>query len=76
MFGVHISNDKGNDVEDAKIFKRHLLLWQFQDVFPAEIQKFPHHREVCFSIELVPGETTTSKERYRTNTLELVELTL
>ena len=36
----------------------------------------PPHREVEFSIELVPGETATSKAPYRMRTLELVELKL
>ena len=29
MFAVHISSDKGKDVEDAKIFKRYHVLQQF-----------------------------------------------
>eukprot|EP00253_Pinus_taeda_P033935 PITA_33935 len=51
--------DKVKDVEDAKILKRYLVLQQFQNVFLAEIPEFPPHREVDFSIELVPGETPT-----------------
>jgi len=34
MFAVHISSDKGKVVEDTKIFKRYLILQQYQDVFP------------------------------------------
>jgi len=26
MFAIHVSNDEGKDVEDAKIFKRYLVL--------------------------------------------------
>jgi len=45
-------------------------------VFPIEIIEFPSRREVDFSIELMLGGTTTSKETYRMCTLELVELML
>lgn len=45
-------------------------------MFPVEISEFPPHRELDFSIELVPGETPKSKEPYRMSTLELVELKL
>jgi len=76
MFVVHISNDKGKDVKDVEIFKRYLVLQQFQDEFPAEIPKLPPHKEVDFSIELVPGATPTSKEPYKISALELVELKL
>eukprot|EP00253_Pinus_taeda_P022505 PITA_22505 len=41
-----------------------------------DISEFPPHREVDFSIELVPGETPTSKPPYRMSTLELVDLKL
>lgn len=36
--------------------------------------KFPHHREVEFSIELMSGVAPTSKVSYKMITLELVEL--
>jgi len=52
-FAVHISSDKGKDVEDAEVLIRYLILQQFQDVFPIEISEFPPHKEVDFSIELV-----------------------
>ena len=73
---MHISSDKGKDVEDAKIFKRYPIVKQFQDVFPAEISEFPPHQEVDFYIDLVPGETPTSKAPHRMRTPELVELKL
>ena len=76
MLAVHISSDKGKDVEDEKIFKRYLVLQWFQDVFPVEIPEFRPHREVDFSIELVLGATPTSKEPYRISTPNLVELKL
>eukprot|EP00253_Pinus_taeda_P011025 PITA_11025 len=47
---VHISSDKGNDIEDAKVLKRYLVLQQF--AFPIDISEFLPHREVEFSIEL------------------------
>jgi len=36
----------------------------------------PPHREVDFSIELIPGETLTSKPPYNMSTPEMVELKL
>ena len=59
LFFMHISSDKGKEVEDADVLRRYPILQQFQDVFLAEISKFPSHREVDFSIELVPRETQT-----------------
>eukprot|EP00253_Pinus_taeda_P004286 PITA_04286 len=73
---VHISSDKGKDIEDVEVLKRYLVLWQFQDVFLANILKLPPHREVDFSIDLMLGATPTSKALYRMGTLELVELKL
>ena len=76
LFVVHISSDKGKDVKDVGIFNRYTILQQFQDVFPTEILEFPLHREVDFSIELVPREAPASKAPYRMSTPELVELKL
>lgn len=36
-FGVHVSTEKGKDVEDIGVLKRYLVLQQFQDVFPTYI---------------------------------------
>jgi len=75
-FVVHISSDKGKDVEDAKILKRYLVLQQYNDVFPTEILELPLHRELDLSIELVPGAASTSKAPYSMSSPELVELKL
>jgi len=76
MFVVHISSDKGEEVEDENVIRRYAVLQQFQNVFLEDITKFPPHREVEFSIELVLGATPTSKSPYRMRTPELVELNL
>eukprot|EP00253_Pinus_taeda_P021902 PITA_21902 len=76
MFVVHISSDKGKEVEDADVLRRYQVLQQFQDLFPKEITEFLPHREVEFSIELVPEASLTLKSPYRMSTLELVELKL
>eukprot|EP00253_Pinus_taeda_P030517 PITA_30517 len=76
FFVVHISSDKGKEVEDEGVLKGYLVLQQFQDVFPVDISELPTHREVDFSIELVCGSTPTSKAPYMMSTLELVELKL
>ena len=59
MFAVHISSDKGKEVEDADVLRKYIVLQQFQDVFLEDITKLPPHKEVAFSIELVPREATT-----------------
>eukprot|EP00253_Pinus_taeda_P016944 PITA_16944 len=76
LFAVHISNDKGKEVEDADVLRRYLVLQYFQDVFPIDILDFPPHREVEFSIELVLRVAPTSKAPYRMSTPEFVELKL
>jgi len=41
MFVIHISSDKGKDVEDAEIFKRYHVLQQYQDMFLEKILESP-----------------------------------
>jgi len=76
LFAVHISSDKGKEVKDADVLSRYPILQQFQDVFLVEISEFPLHREVYFSIELVPWAPPTSKSPYKMSTPELVEIKL
>lgn len=76
LFPVHISSDKGKEVEDANVLGRYPVLQQFQDVFPIDISEFPPHKEVYFSIELVLREAPVSKEPYRISKPKLVELKL
>ena len=75
-FVVHISSDKGKDVEDAEVLKRYLVLQQFKHVFIANILELPPHKEVDNSIELMPGATLVNKAPYMMSTLELAELKL
>ncbi|MCY6488055.1 hypothetical protein, partial [Actinobacillus pleuropneumoniae] len=65
---LHISSDKGKEVDDTDVLRRYPVLHQFQDLFPKDISEFPPHREVEFSIELAPREASTSKEPYRMST--------
>lgn len=51
MFAVHISNDKGKEVEYINVLRRYPVLQQFWDVFPKDNTNFPPYREVEFSIE-------------------------
>lgn len=53
LFAVHISSDKGKEVEDAEVLIWYLVLQEFHNVFPIYISKFLPHKEVDFSIELV-----------------------
>lgn len=48
LFFVHISSNKGKEVEDEDVLRRYPILQQFQDVFPKEIAKLRPHREVDF----------------------------
>ena len=62
---MHISSDKGKDVEDNEVLMRYPILQQFQDLYPIEILNLPPHREVEFYIDLMSGATPTSKAPYR-----------
>jgi len=73
---VHISSDKGKEVEDIDVLRRYPILQQFKGVFPVDILEFPPHNEVDFSIELVPGVDPISKAPYRMNTHECAALKL
>eukprot|EP00253_Pinus_taeda_P026781 PITA_26781 len=73
---VHISSDKGKDVEYVEVLKRYPVLQQLQHVFPIEISELLPHREVDISIELMSGATPSSKAPYKMSTPELVELKL
>ena len=48
----------------------------FSDVFPEELPGLPPHREIEFSIDVVPGVIPTSITPYRMVPLELKELKL
>ena len=48
----------------------------FSDVFPEELPGLPPHREIDFSIDVVPGATPASITPYRMAPLELKELKL
>jgi len=76
LFAVHISSNKGKEVEDADVLSRYPVLHQLKDVFPEEITELPPHMEVDFFIETVPGVAPTSKALYRMSTPKLVELKL
>ncbi|XP_074342314.1 uncharacterized protein LOC141679829 [Apium graveolens] len=50
------------------------IVREYEDVFPDELPGLPPHREVEFTIELVPGAEPISKAPYRMAPLELQEL--
>ncbi|XP_074327821.1 uncharacterized protein LOC141665738 [Apium graveolens] len=64
---MDISKDKPH-IEDYPVVK------EYTDVFPDELPSFPPHREVEFTIELVPGVEPISKTLYCMAPLELQEL--
>ena len=72
MFAVLISSEKGKDDEGDEVLKRYPVLQKFQDVFSTEIPEFPLHREVYFSIELMPEAALTYKALYRMSAPKLV----
>ena len=44
LFAMHISSDKGKEVEDADVLRRYPILQEFQDVFPEDITELPPHK--------------------------------
>ena len=50
LFVVHISSDKGKEVEDANVLSSYPILQQFQDVFLEEVSYFSPHTEADFYI--------------------------
>ena len=76
LYVVHISSDKDKEIEDAYFLSRYPALQQFEYVFLAKISDLPPHREVDFSIELVPRVAPTSKSPYKMSTTKLVEFNL
>lgn len=66
-----ISNDK-----DTKFLPKFPVVKHYADVFPMEVPVFPPHREIYFSIELVPGVAPIYKAPYRMSVPQLVELKL
>jgi hypothetical protein len=66
-----------NFVEDNKPrLEDHLILREYQDVFPKEVPGLPPRRDIEFSIELVPGVVPMFRAPYRMSTPELVEIKL
>ena len=53
-----------------------LTISDFSDVFSKELQGLPPHREIEFSIDVVPGATLASITPYKMAPLELKELKL
>ena len=48
----------------------------YPDVFPEEFFRLPPHREIEFTIDVVPGSTSASITPYRMAPVELKELKL
>ena len=51
-----------------------LVVCKFPNVFPEELSRLPHDREIEFEIELLPETTPISKALYRMAPAELKEL--
>lgn len=72
LFSTHIEANekkpKKQNLDEFPIIKR------FKKVFAEEILALPAHRDIYFSIDLVPGATLVSKTPYRMSILELLEL--
>ncbi|KAL8089187.1 hypothetical protein AgCh_038824 [Apium graveolens] len=60
--------------KDEPRMKGYSVVKEYADVFPDELPGLPPHREVEFTIELVPGAEPISKVPYRMTPLELQEL--
>ncbi|XP_074322876.1 uncharacterized protein LOC141659849 [Apium graveolens] len=60
--------------KDESRIEDYPIVREYEDVFPDELPGLPPHREVEFTIELVPGVEPISKAPYRMVPLELQEL--
>ncbi|XP_074342902.1 uncharacterized protein LOC141680626 [Apium graveolens] len=60
--------------KDEPRIENYPVVKEYEDVFPDELPGLPPHREVEFTIELVPGAEPISKAPYRMAPLELQEL--
>ncbi|CAL2257383.1 unnamed protein product [Prunus armeniaca] len=65
---VTAKRDKGLKLEDVPVVQ------EFPDVFPEDLPGLPPHREIEFTIELVPGTNPISQAPYRMAPVELREL--
>eukprot|EP00253_Pinus_taeda_P017427 PITA_17427 len=65
-----------NAMRDKCSYKKGCVIFLVHISSDKEIPKLPPHREVEFSIELVPRATPTSKEPYRMSPPEFVDLKL
>ena len=61
------------EVEGGRIESAIPVVQEFEDVFSEEVSRLPPHREVEFSIDLVPRTGPVSMAPYRMALAELVE---
>jgi hypothetical protein len=59
---------------DASLGSEVLVVIEFPDIFPEELQGMPPDRDIEFFIELKPGTASIYKTPFRMTTLELAEL--
>ncbi|XP_074355998.1 uncharacterized protein LOC141695667 [Apium graveolens] len=69
----HLAFVKDTSKDEPRI-EDYPVVREYEDVFPDELPGLPPHREVEFTIELVPGAEPISKAPYRMARLELQEL--
>ncbi|XP_074377990.1 uncharacterized protein LOC141719510 [Apium graveolens] len=69
-----IYDTKNDTSKDEPRIKDYPVVREYEDVFSDELPGFPPHKEVEFTIELVPGAESISKALYRITPLELQEL--
>ena len=62
-------------MENKKVKLREVpVVNKFSDMFPEDLPRLPLHREIEFSIEIVPGTDPISIPPYRMSLVELEEL--
>ena len=71
---VRITENNGDQPKPC--FQYFPLLNEFKDIFRKEIPGLPPRMDTDFTIEFVLGVVSASKDPYRINTHELVELKL
>ena len=72
LSGLLASFESSECVETQIVLPR--VVCEYSDVFPEDLVSLPPHREIEFSIDLVPGTAPISMAPYRFAPAELVEL--
>nr|GEZ36658.1 putative reverse transcriptase domain-containing protein [Tanacetum cinerariifolium] len=69
-----ITSKKAEDKSEEKRLKDVPIVREFSEVFPKDLPRLPHARQVKFQIDLVPGVAPVARAPYRLALAEMQEL--